>query len=450
MLKYLIYSQTLSQKETSSLTVPTHQGSSNSSSLRLSYGSFASRLISLFPLQILSPPSRTGVLPHSYYPHRSLNLPFRLKWYHALCWSCALGMALVLTFGKDLHGFWFVDAKVDKTAICWIKSSSQEDGKINYRTWVFLYIPLIIVYVYCIRVMVGAYAHLRNGISKTFQHRVRVLVMNSINITIYMMYWAVLGFFYALSYGFSGGNPSLARWSWRVVMFIISSKGFADLLVFILVSDSDFFTGGKTGSSDTLDVNGALRQEVLHYATTGIRECAARRSDTESKRKLVLLMTQKNVPLSNILTLQHLVMLVFKGENIKMDAAPEGEVDMQLETEMHHVEDDLERPSESNVRQTSGRSKRRSTLTRKVEMPQGYREEESPTSSPLSGGALDVERDVSIESHHIGREFSTASTLNLSFATWTSPFKQRSSGTVRATYLSLFPHIFLSLCSLCY
>jgi hypothetical protein len=339
-------------------------------------------------------------------------------------WTFGLGMALILTLNKGLLGFWYIDEGVDDTAICWIKSS-QNGNRVNYRTWVFLYIPLIIVYVYCIRVLFGAYSHLSKGISKTFQHRVRVLVMNSLNIGIYMAYWAVLGFFYALAYGFSNSSPTLSRWFWRVVMFIISSKGFADWLVFILVSDANVLTSDH--ATESLDFNGALRQEVLHYATTGIRECAARKSPTPTKRKLVLLMTQKNTPLTNILTLQHLIALVFKGENIAqnvqaVNSAQTTEEAMQLETVMHHVEDESERLSESAPQSAHTlKMKRRSTLSRKIGLPDGYEKEEG--GSAPSSMNLDS-RDLSIESHHVGREVSGASSQNRA---WLSPFRHTTS-----------------------
>jgi hypothetical protein len=357
----------------------------------------------------------------------SITNPFssssqRMKWYHMFSWTFGLGMALILTLNEGLLGFWYIDEDVDDTAICWIKSS-QNGNRVNYRTWVFLYIPLIIVYVYCIRVLFGAYSHLSKGISKTFQHRVRVLVMNSLNIGIYMAYWAVLGFFYALAYGFSNSSPTLSRWFWRVVMFIISSKGFADWLVFILVSDANVLTTDQ--ATESLDFNGALRQEVLHYATTGIRECAARKSPTPTKRKLVLLMTQKNTPLTNILTLQHLITLVFKGENIAqnvhaVNSAQTPEEAMQLETVMHHVEDESERMSESGPMTGTTRAKRRSTLSRKIGLPDGYDKEAG--SLPSSTNLETDNRDLSIESHHVGREVSTASTPHRTLGSWALPF----------------------------
>lgn len=326
-------------------------------------------------------------------------------------------MAVILATTPDVHGFWYVDENVDTTAICWIKSSYN--GQVNYRTWVFLYIPLIIVYVYCIRVLSGAYSHLRKGISKTFQHRVRVLVMNSINIGVYMAYWAVLLGIYFLTFIFAQNSTIISRWCWRLVMFIISSKGFADLLVFILVSDTE--VSSKSGDLESFNVNSALRQEVLHYATTGIRECAARKTNTSSKRKLVLLMTQQSIPLQNILTLNHLITLVFSGEERSNIETPrpqsirpvsqvnpitagsiislkESEGDgenVMLDTVMHHVEDDHERISDLGLH-PSRKVKRRSTLTRRVPSPEGYvvgvtDGNIDPEAGSPSSGVLDLE-----------------------------------------------------------
>ena len=282
-------------------------------------------------------------------------------------------MALLLSLNKGQHGFWYVDPDVDTTAICWIKSR-QSSGGVNYRTFVFLYMPLVIVYVYCCRVLWGAYSHLRKGISKTFQHRVRVLVMNSINIGIYMSYWAVLGMLYAFAYAFSSSNEVVSRWFWRIVMFIISSKGFADLLVFILVSDAQVLPGSAGEDSESVDVNSALRQEVLHYSTTGIRECAARKIDSPRKRKLVLLMTQKNLPLQNILTLNHLLRLVFNADAIGAQQqstdgtrSPEGTAESQLHMDvaLFDVDEEEGRPSEMRM----STRKRRSTLAKKLSLP---------------------------------------------------------------------------------
>lgn len=205
-------------------------------------------------------------------------------------------------------------------------------------------------------------------------------------------------------------------------MFIISSKGFADLLVFILVSDTN--VASKSGDLESFNVNSALRQEVLHYATTGIRECAARKTNTSTKRKLVLLMSQQNIPLQNILTLNHLITLVFSGEErgglesprhlsprggqpnpILSGGEPslvgikdsEGDLEnLMLDTVMHHVEDDQERISDSKAAHPSRKVKRRSTLTSRIPSPEGYvagvtEGHIDPEASSPSSGVLDLE-----------------------------------------------------------
>jgi len=355
----------------------------------------------------------------------SITNPFssfsqRMKYYHVVCWGFGLGMALILSLTRGLHGFWYVDESVDTTAICWIKS--RKDGRLNFRTFVFLYIPLVVVYVYCLRVLSGAYSHLRKGISKTFQHRVRVLVMNSINIGIYMLYWAVLGVMYAFAYAFSEKNRIISRWFWRIVMFIISSKGFADLIVFILVSDAQVPTG--KGNVESFDVNRALRQEVLHYATTGIRECASRKSDSPSKRKLVILMSQKNIPLQNILTMQHLLRLVFSGpdignNNVSVDAGgpnPDEGLTQQVDTELLHVDD-----SEGGYPAAKRMKARRSTLGKRHAFPLGYDNHDVLSAPPPTECESGFDREFSMESSDrsgCGNHSSLASSPTITFVDW--------------------------------
>jgi hypothetical protein len=95
---------------------------------------------------------------------------------------------------------------------------------------------------------------------------------------------------------------------------------------------------------------------------------------------------------------------------------------MQLETVMHHVEDESERLSESAPPSAHTlKMKRRSTLSRKIGLPDGYEKEEG--GSAPSSMNLDS-RDLSIESHHVGREVSGASSQNRA---WLSPFRHTTS-----------------------
>jgi hypothetical protein len=246
-------------------------------------------------------------------------------------------MGLLLGLHTDFNGFWLVDETVDDTAICWIRVTAGENVyQINYRPWILLYIPLIIVYVYSIYVLSCAYSHLRRGISKTFQHRVKVLVQNSINIGIYMGYWAFLLFLYACSYIFVSDANS-AQWFWKCLLFGISSKGFADLLVFILVSDANPYEGDIVKSNDPMDLNAALRQEVLYYATTGIRECASQHCIDINREKIVIKMSQTSgIETQDVLTINNLIKLVFSGEKNVTDVS---DYVLPTHTNITHVEE---------------------------------------------------------------------------------------------------------------
>eukprot|EP00604_Paraphysomonas_vestita_P002841 CAMPEP_0174819572 /NCGR_PEP_ID=MMETSP1107-20130205/2892_1 /TAXON_ID=36770 /ORGANISM="Paraphysomonas vestita, Strain GFlagA" /LENGTH=165 /DNA_ID=CAMNT_0016033325 /DNA_START=1360 /DNA_END=1854 /DNA_ORIENTATION=- len=105
---------------------------------------------------------------------------------------------------------------------------------------------------------------------------------------------------------------------------------------------------------------------------------------------------------------------------------------------MHHVEDESERQSESTPAPGT-KLKRRSTLSKKIGIPEGYdinntnnNNSVAAANSPLTGSALsanlDVDnRELSIESHHIGREISSASTPNRVYGSWINPFGHSSS-----------------------
>lgn len=264
---------------------------------------------------------------------------YRLKYYHTFCWTFALIMGLLLAFVNDWSGFWVVDESVDDTAICWIKVKAGENVyAINYRPWIMLYIPLLLVYMYSLYVLLKAYSHLKRGISKTFQHRVKVLVQNSINIGIYMGYWAMLLFLYFMSY-ILVSSESAASWFWKCLLFGLSSKGFADLLVFILVSDANPAESDVIRKGEPMDLNSALRQEVLFFATTGIRECANQQCMDINKRKIVILMNQSTGIEENILTLNNLIRLVFNGENTVIESDEQMEFSNQNQTNIVHVDE---------------------------------------------------------------------------------------------------------------
>lgn len=208
---------------------------------------------------------------------------------------------------ENLYGFFFVDYKVDNTAICWIKSKAPSSTRINFRPWVFLYVPLITVYLYAGGVIYYVYQLLQKGLSRTFQHRVHVLVLNIINVFIYMCYWALLGLCYVLTF-LTRDEHSRSKVIFELLLFFIASKGFADLIVWIVLNYADF------NSDHSIDFNSILREEVVHYATYGIRFCAEKKCSNFDIQKLpifILHVTQPNAKTS--LTLTDLIKFILSG-----------------------------------------------------------------------------------------------------------------------------------------
>lgn len=65
--------------------------------------------------------------------------------------------------------------------------------------------------------------------------------------------------------------------------------------------------------STEVDFNAVLREEVLQYATKGIRECAAKRTENVNKDKLVLTMKQKHKNLRIVFDIDSMVKIVLYG-----------------------------------------------------------------------------------------------------------------------------------------
>jgi len=236
----------------------------------------------------------------------------RLRKYHAWAWIFGLTMALILGISDDLHGFWYVTPEIDNNTFCWIKS--HRSTSINFRPFVMFYIPLVTVYFYAMSTLVVAFSRLQNGISKTFQHRVKVLILNSINITVYILYWSVLLLIYALVNDVSVNSIS-EKYLYRLLMFTVSGKGFADLFVYILIVDTSNIMAelvkGEGGRG--LDLNQALRMEVLYYATTGIRKSAQRGPTVKADQKrFAFTMAQKaGEKAANHFTVWNFILIMF-------------------------------------------------------------------------------------------------------------------------------------------
>ena len=188
-------------------------------------------------------------------------------------WSVALTFALVMAYGGNggYHGFWSIAKSAGDNSFCWVKDGRndinwQEESDVSPIPYVFFYVPLMLVYGYTIFVLNIAFNKLRRGISATFSHRVRVLVMNCTNILVFLLYWIILLVLYTALYYTNSANL------FKLLLFGLSTKGMADGFVWVLTMDVNaarLLTFGcpqlnflDDGTEDITDLNKALRTEA--------------------------------------------------------------------------------------------------------------------------------------------------------------------------------------------
>ena len=192
----------------------------------------------------------------------------RMRGYHIFVWSVAVlfsCLPLLSKHKKRIYGFWYVSSDIDTSATCWIKVN---DNSLSPAMWVLFFIPLLFIYTVCTGSLVIAYVRLRRGITRTFLPRMKLLVTNTANVIVLILYWFFLVLIYSWAF-FARYNPMYNSYLTDVLSFIFASKGFSALIVWILISDNTFKAG-----DETIDANKALREEVLNFATAGIRSSA--------------------------------------------------------------------------------------------------------------------------------------------------------------------------------
>ena len=190
--------------------------------------------------------------------------------YHVAVWSISLAFAAPLWIFPEIHGYFEVDDLVEDTAICWV----HNDKNNTFWLYFMFYIPLGVVYFVAAFSLFYGYRRLRHGISSTVIHRMRALVCNAINVIIYMVYWAIISFLLLVSFS-ANDVPQVANGFFTLLIFLIASKGVSALIVRILTKDLSFVESDVIAANEVenYDLNAALRQEMLYFATSGIRKC---------------------------------------------------------------------------------------------------------------------------------------------------------------------------------
>lgn len=186
-----------------------------------------------------------------------------------------------------------------ESSFCWV--NAIESGNVqNLSTypWLFLYLPLLVIVIFSFYTLWIAYFRMSQGVSMSLLHRLNILVLNYVNIFWFSCYWFILYVILSIAsakivyFGNNsepdkddlGGNVFLLS----LIFYFISSKGAVGVIIWILVGDLK--RSLKSQDEDYLDINSAIRGEILNYVITGIR--ATCQNDI-SQRKVRIVLTSK-------------------------------------------------------------------------------------------------------------------------------------------------------------
>jgi hypothetical protein len=229
------------------------------------------------PSPTLSPTSSPGTLSHLsllFPPADRVSLSTRIRKYHLGVWSIAILFTLfpfIINMYHSIYGFWYVSQHHDESAICWLKVTNI--NKLGLPLWFLFIMPLLFVYLFCLLTLVVAYIRLQRGLTRSFIPRLRLLVANTANVFVLSLFWSMFFLLYAWTFFTRHQEGSYNATLFDILTFSIGSKGVASLMVWIFVTDANAF--GKMGADEeTIDANKSLREEVLSFATAGIRSTA--------------------------------------------------------------------------------------------------------------------------------------------------------------------------------
>eukprot|EP01031_Cornospumella_fuschlensis_P040483 gene40483-49341_t len=212
-------------------------------------------------------------------PFSSFNT--RVKYYHGVIWSIATIVCLVpFTLGPEhrVYGFWFVNHNISDSNICWLKTG---DNKLGFSVWAMFLVPLAIVYLGCLASLFIAYVRVRKGLNRTFLPKMKLLVTNTMNVLVLALFWGIFLFLYALTFLTRNDDPPNYNLN-SLLYFTLASKGFSSFFVWVFVNDYNLTNFGQ--QDETVDANVALRQEVLTFATAGIRSAARGAANASADR----------------------------------------------------------------------------------------------------------------------------------------------------------------------
>jgi hypothetical protein len=106
-------------------------------------------------------------------------------------WILSVGFAIGLATVDGYGIFMDVDGNDPRSSSwCWIKSDhSRTFFSVNRSAWILFDIPVFVLVLLGIAIFVFAIVRLKNGLQKTHQTRLIVLVNNSMNVLVSILFW---------------------------------------------------------------------------------------------------------------------------------------------------------------------------------------------------------------------------------------------------------------------
>eukprot|EP00299_Pterocystis_sp_00344_P020323 c9970_g1_i1.p1 GENE.c9970_g1_i1~~c9970_g1_i1.p1 ORF type:complete len:771 (+),score=171.00 c9970_g1_i1:83-2314(+) len=221
-------------------------------------------------LQFLGLASQGWVLCVAVDLWKTLSNPFLsyrkwVRYYHMLCWGAAFISALIMLFNDNAYGMFMAPPPPNDLSNqwCWFRTIDSEDfWHLQKFTWLLFYIPTMMILTTSVGVVMFVAWKLRKGLQTTFAWRLRVISINAVNIATSAVFWFTCTILYLFYYRTSNANCK------RALMFIVSSFGFTDLLVWIAVNQ---FRSFGSDLDMAPGANYSLQDEFTQALTYGVR-----------------------------------------------------------------------------------------------------------------------------------------------------------------------------------
>jgi len=230
----------------------------------------------------------------------------RLFYYHLSVWIPAIIMALIVGFNNSVSGVFIPGSQginggtaINQNTVfsaAYLSNLSDDDQNetINQLTsqglfwipaevrywapWIFLYVEILVILPVAIYSIYFGFIRFNSGAAITIRHRLNTIVLNFVNIQWNALYWVALSFFFFLTSVFDKPHVDdddsygcRNDFVVKTVFFLISSKGFTNLVVWLIVGN--IRQSLLENSNEEIDINVAMRAEILKFAVKGIEHC---------------------------------------------------------------------------------------------------------------------------------------------------------------------------------